>query len=94
MNLPSKESDDDFDWTYTRGETASVGTGPLVDHTTRTKEGQLAINQSDKCVVIIRLKYDVMFFTSILSRKTHREPKKVNWKWVKTTIECNFHCSL
>ena len=30
---------DVFDWTRFRGETASYGTGPRVDHTTLTEEG-------------------------------------------------------
>ena len=30
---------DTFDWTLFRGETASIGTGPKVDHTTLTEEG-------------------------------------------------------
>ena len=32
-------SGDDFDWTRFQGETASIGTGPQVDHTTLTAEG-------------------------------------------------------
>lgn len=33
------DGSDDFDWSIGRGETASKKTGPIVDHTTRSKEG-------------------------------------------------------
>ncbi|KAH3887722.1 hypothetical protein DPMN_011741 [Dreissena polymorpha] len=31
--------DDDFDWTLAKGSTPTLGTGPSVDHTTRTQQG-------------------------------------------------------
>lgn len=33
---------DDFDWKLSSGSTASKGTGPVTDHTTRSRQGNIS----------------------------------------------------
>ena len=40
----TQDRTDDFDWTRQRGSTPSIGTGPTVDKTLQTNQGNLSSN--------------------------------------------------